>query len=284
MSPPISKDWWIAAALTSATLPAAVAQTPVATQARAGVVSAVTPNAPVTSNQKMVMVGNDVVPGQRLSTGPQGQLHVLFLDQSAITLGPDSELVIETFQFDPATRQGQIRLGLAKGLLRVVGGQISKTHATVIATSHGRIEISGGITLVETNGQNTSGTFLFGQQMSASDTNGNTQTITRAGFGSTIGSSGVSEASRISTSALNNMLGQLETRPSGFNPNTNVSPAPSGQLISTGNTPGGSNNPGGSLSNDRLKNVVDANAGSNPTNFTKTLLGTGQPQYPIPQS
>lgn len=277
MSPPISKDWWIAAALTSATLPAAVAQTPVATQARAGVVSAVTPNAPVTSNQKMVMVGNDVVPGQRLSTGPQGQLHVLFLDQSAITLGPDSELVIETFQFDPATRQGQIRLGLAKGLLRVVGGQISKTHATEIATSHGRIEISGGITLVETNGQNTSGTFLFGQQMSATDTNGNTQTVTRAGFGTSFGSNQPpSSPQRIPVNQLNAQLNSLETRPNGsIQGNPNPSPAPNGQLMSTGNTPGGVSNPGGSLSNDRLKTVVDTNAGNNPTNFTRTLTGTG---------
>lgn len=275
MSPPISKDWWIAAALTSATLPAAVAQTPVAAQARAGVVSAVTPNAPVTSNQKMVMVGNDVVPGQRLSTGPQGQLHVLFLDQSAITLGPDSELVIETFQFDPATRQGQIRLGLAKGLLRVVGGQISKTHATVIATSHGRIEISGGITLVETNGQNTSGTFLFGQQMSATDTNGNTQTVTRAGFGTSFGSNQPpSNPQRIPVNQLNAQLNSLETRPNNNTGNQQPGGAPPGQLLSTG-APGGSSNPGNTLANDRLKNVVDTNAGSNPTNFTKTLLGTG---------
>ncbi|MCZ8221288.1 MAG: FecR domain-containing protein [Acidovorax sp.] len=276
MSPPISKDWWIAAALTSATLPAAVAQTPVATQARAGVVSAVTPNAPVTSNQKMVMVGNDVVPGQRLSTGPQGQLHVLFLDQSAITLGPDSELVIETFQFDPATRQGQIRLGLAKGLLRVVGGQISKTHATEIATSHGRIEISGGITLVETNGQNTSGTFLFGQQMSATDTNGNTQTVTRAGFGTSFGSNQPpSNPQRIPVNQLNAQLSSLETRPNNNTGNQQPGGAPPGQLLSTGDRPGGGGNPGDNIANDRLKNVVDTNAGNNPTNFTKTLLGTG---------
>lgn len=277
MSPPISKDWWIAAALTSATLPAAVAQTPVDTQARAGVVSAVTPSAPVTSNQQMVMVGNDVVPGQRLSTGPHGQLHVLFLDQSAITLGLDSELVIETFQFDPATRQGQIRLVLAKGLLRVVGGQISKTHATVITTSHGHFEISGGITMVESDGQRASGTFLFGQSMSTTDSNGNRQTITRAGFGADLTGGGHTDPRRVSTSQLSSQLNRLETRLDGGNLGSQTpSPAPTGQLISTGSTPGGVINPGDSLANDRLKNVVDNNAGSNPSNRLQTLLGTGQ--------
>lgn len=280
MSPPISKDWWIAAALTSATLPAAVAQTPVGTQARAGVVSAVTPNAPVTSNQKMVMVGNDVVPGQRLSTGPEGQLHVLFLDQSAITLGPDSELVIETFQFDPATRQGQIRLGLAKGLLRVVGGQISKTNPAAITTPHGRVEISGGIALVSATANATTSTFLFGQQMRVTDNSGTTSNITRPGFGVTSSNGGVpSEPQRTAPSQLTSVLNQLETRSNGGTQgNPNPSPAPTGQLISTGNTPGGVSNPGGSLSNDRLKNVVDSNAGNNPTLTLKTILGTGQSQ------
>src|SRR5690606_34679866 len=116
-----------------------------------------------------------------------GQLHLLFLDQSAVTLGPDSELVLETFQFDPATRQGQIRLGLNKGLVRVVGGQISKNQPTVVSTPHGKVETQGGITIAETNGQNTSGTFLFGQRMTATDNNGNTQTVTRPGFGTSFG-------------------------------------------------------------------------------------------------
>lgn len=275
MSPPISKDWWIAAALTSAALPAAVAQTPVDTQARAGVVSAVTPNAPVTSNQKILMVGNDVEPGQRLSTGPNGQLHVLFLDQSAITLGPDSELVIETFQFDPATRQGQIQLGLAKGLLRVVGGQISKTHATTITTSHGRVEISGGITMVETNGQNTSGTFLFGQGMTATDTNGNTQTVTRAGFGTSFGSGQSPSASqRIPVNQLNDQLGRLESTPNNNPGNQQPSGAPPGQLVSTGNAPGGTSNPGNTLANDRLKNVVNTTSGADPGKILRAIMGS----------
>lgn len=277
MSPPISKDWWIAAALTSATLPAAVAQTPVGTQARAGVVSAVTPNAPVTSNQKMVMVGNDVVPGQRLSTGPQGQLHVLFLDQSAITLGPDSELVIETFQFDPATRQGQIRLGLTKGLLRVVGGQISKTNPAAITTPHGWVEISGGIAMINSDPNKTDATFLFGESMRIAGNNGEIGTITRPGFGSTIGSNGVSAPQRTPTSQLNSLFSQLETRQNGGNQgNPNPSPAPSGQLMSTGSTPGGGSNPGDSLSNDRLKNVVDTNEGTISQRTLQNILGSGQ--------
>lgn len=275
MSPPISKDWWLAAALSSAAVPAAMAQAN-PNAPRAGVVTAVSVGAPATSNAQTLMVGNQVVSGQTFTTGPSGQLHLLFLDQSAVTLGPDSELVLDTFQFDPATRQGQIRLGLNKGLVRVVGGQISKTQPTVVSTPHGKVEIQGGITMVETNGQNTSGTFLFGQGMSATDTNGNTLTITRAGFGTSFGSNQPPSAPlRIPVNQLNGQLNRLESSPNNNPGNQQPGGAPPGQLISTGNTPGGNSNPGVTLANDRLKKVVDTNTGNNPTNFTKTLTGTG---------
>lgn len=275
MTPPISKDWWIAAALTSAALPTAFAQT--APTPRAGVVSAITASAPSSSNQKTVVVGDNVVPGETLRTGPDGQLHVLFLDQSAVTLGADSELVIDTFNYDPATRQGQIRLRLNQGLLRVVGGHISKTTATEIATSQGKVEIRGGISVIESRPNGTSATFLFGQQMQATSNDGNTQIITRPGFGSTIGSQGVSTPSRTSPQQLTAQIQQLETRPNSINQgNPNPAPAPAGQLISTGNMPGGANNPGGTLANDRLKSVVDNTVGSNPSQTLRNLLSVGQ--------
>ncbi len=275
MTPPISKDWWMAAALTGATLPGAFAQT--ASTPQAGVVSAITASAPATANRKTVVVGDSVQPGETLRTGPDGQLHVLFLDQSAVTLGADSEMVIETFSYDPATKQGQIRLRLNQGLLRVVGGHISKTTATEVATSQGKVEISGGISVIESRPNGTSATFLFGQQMRATDNTGNTQTITRPGFGSSIGSQGVSTPSRTSPQQLTAQLQQLETRPGGSNQgNPNPAPAPAGQLLSTGNMPGGASNPGGTLAHDRLKSVVDNSVASNPSQTLRNLLSVGQ--------
>jgi hypothetical protein len=275
MTPPISKDWWIAAALTSAALPTAFGQT--ASPPRAGVVSAITSSAPATTNAKTVMVGDDVVPGETLRTGPDGQLHVLFLDQSAVTLGADSELVIDTFTYDAATKQGQIRLRLNQGLLRVVGGHISKTTATEIATAHGKVEIRGGITLVNSDANSTNATFLFGQQMQMTDNNGNSQNVTRPGFSVASSSQGMPAPSRTDSQQLRLLLNQLETRPNNVSQvNSNPSPAPNGQLLSTGNTPGGTTNPGNALANDRLRNVVDTRETANPTQTLRNILGVSQ--------
>lgn len=277
MTPPISKDWWLAAALSTAALPTAMAQGPSAPANRTGVVTAVAPGGTVTGNNEVMVVGSSVMPGQRLRTDANGQLHLLFLDQSALTLGPDSELTIDEFRFDPATRQGQIRLGLAKGVVRVVGGQISKNTATVIATPHGKLELLGGIALAETNNNGTSGTFLFGQQMRAISNNGNTTTVTRPGFGTNLSDSGVGTPQRTSSVGLNALLTRLESSATA----TNNAPPPPGQLLSTSDRPGGTSNPGSTLANDRLKNVVDANAGSTPSLTVRDLLGSN---YVIPVS
>lgn len=274
MTPPISKDWWIAAALTGATLPAAQAQT--APAPGAGIVSAITASAPATANTKTVVVGDSVQPGETLRTGANGQLHVLFLDQSSATMGPDTELVIDTFNYDPATRQGEIRLRLNQGLVRVVGGHISKNTATAIITDFGRVEIRGGISVIESGPNQSSGTFLFGQHMTMQDNSGQTQTITRPGFGSSLGPQGVSAPSRISPQQLNAQLQQLEPRQgSGNQGNPNPAPAPAGQLISTGNTPGGGS-PGVGLTPDRVQTSVDRHVNANPTQTLQNLLGTGR--------
>lgn len=275
MTPPISKDWWLAAALSTAALPTTMAQAPSASANRTGVVTAVAPGGTVTGNNEVMVVGSSVLPGQRLRTDANGQLHLLFLDQSALTLGPDSELTIDEFRFDPATRQGQIRLGLAKGVVRVVGGQISKNTATVIATPHGKLELLGGIALAETNSDRTSGIFLFGQQMRATSNNGDTTTITRPGFGVDLSGTAMSTPRPPPTSDLNALLNRLESRPTNTG-NANPPPAPAGQLLSTGNRPGGASNPGSTLANDRLKNVVDVNTGSSPSLTLRDLLGSSQ--------
>ena len=164
MSPPFYRDWWLAAALTSTALPVGIAQaadipTPV------GVVTALSPSGTPADGGNTLHVGSDITPGMRLHTQSDSPLHVLFLDQSALTLGPDSELTIDEFRYDADTRQGQIRLGLNKGSLRIVGGHISKNNAAVITTPDATVEVLGGITLVSVSGGATQSTFLFGQQM-----------------------------------------------------------------------------------------------------------------------
>ena len=49
-------------------------------------------------------------------TGEKGQTQMLFVDQSALTIGPNSDLVLDEFVYDPNTETGTIVMSATKGL------------------------------------------------------------------------------------------------------------------------------------------------------------------------
>lgn len=208
MSPPIPKDWWLAAALTGAALPSALAQSaPAAGTQPAGVVTGAQQGKPAMV-QPLYM---DAARGQRVVTGPGQTVHVLFPDQSALTVGPGSEVVISQLEYNPQDKSGSIVVNMTKGLLRVVGGFISKRNEIQVRTATATVGIRGGISTVESDGESNSATFLFGQQMHVTDNNGNNRQITRPGFGVSFGSGGLGEPRRSSTSSLQSQLNRLGT-------------------------------------------------------------------------
>ncbi|MBX3656195.1 MAG: FecR domain-containing protein [Ramlibacter sp.] len=209
MSPPIHKDWWLAAALTSATLPTALAQPATPAGGRqTGVVTTVTKGASPVSTSSAIYI--DGTSGQKLVTGPNQSMHVLFSDQSAMTLGPNSEVVIAEYRFDKKTQDGNLLVDMTKGLLRVVGGFLSKSRDTVVRTNTATVGIRGGISTIENNGQTTRGTFLFGNHMTMSNTGGDSQTVTRPGFGLTGSGNGIGTPQRITSNDLTQQLSQFD--------------------------------------------------------------------------
>ncbi|MCK6441637.1 FecR family protein [Elstera cyanobacteriorum] len=249
MTPADAKDWWLAAAALTSTLtavPSAQADTATPTE-KAGVVSGLKPDVRTAKGDRVLYVGSDMYRGEKLVTGPEGSLHILFMDQSSITLGPNSELTIDEFVYDPNAKKGKIGVSLAAGLARVVGGHISKTNETTVKTASGTIGIRGGISLVSVTPNSTQSTFLFGQQMTATTNNGTTTTITRPGFSTSLsGQNPPSEPTR-ATSTLTQSLTNLDEYVASSQPRQ-PTPTPPGDLISTGN---GGTSPGG-LSNNRL--------------------------------
>ncbi|MFD2261533.1 FecR domain-containing protein [Lacibacterium aquatile] len=236
-------------------------------------------SAPGRAGEKILYLGDQTYRNETLRNETSGPTHIMFLDQSSLTIGPGAELTIDEFVYDPGTRQGKISLNLVKGLVRVVGGDISKTNETTIKTPVGTIGIRGGITVIDSQISTTRAEYLFGQSMRTTDQNGNTQTVTRAGFGVDLNSSGdQSPPRRTTASDLSSLLNRLETQPT-QQPNRAQSPAPPGQLISTGNRGVSPNN---TIAPDRLKSVTDTNSGVNPQLTLKDILGNGT--TPIPAS
>jgi len=98
-------------------------------QEKVGISSAVNQDAngtpPGQATRKLV-IGQEVVFNEHIVTAAAGQTQLLFLDESAMTIGPGSDLTIDQFVYDPKTGSGRLAMSATKGLLRFVGGKLSK--------------------------------------------------------------------------------------------------------------------------------------------------------------
>ncbi len=60
---------------------------------------------------------------------PGPRLQIMLLDESAITLGPDAQLTIDEFVYDPAnTNTNALSASIAKGAFRLVTGAIARQN------------------------------------------------------------------------------------------------------------------------------------------------------------
>src|SRR5437588_514776 len=80
---------------------------------RVGVNSAVNPAAegtPPGAASRRLVLGQEVVYNERISTTAEGQTQILFLDESSMTVGPNSNLTIDQFVYDPNSGTGKLAM------------------------------------------------------------------------------------------------------------------------------------------------------------------------------
>lgn len=118
---------------------------------KAGVAAAVNPEAnsqPPNEKMQVLHVGQNVIRNERITTQNAGQVQLLFVDGSTLTLGPNSEIVIDEFVFDPKSKTGSMTATVTAGLLRYVGGKVSKTKDVNFYTPSGVVTVRGGIAII----------------------------------------------------------------------------------------------------------------------------------------
>ena len=71
-------------------------------------------------------VGMRVQDGDTVKTGSDGSVGISMSDDSLLSAGPGSVLVLDRFAFDAATQRGRFDASLNKGTLSVVSGRIAK--------------------------------------------------------------------------------------------------------------------------------------------------------------
>ena len=130
--------------------------------------------------ERVLRIGVDVQANELITTSANDRAHLLFLDGSSLTVGPNAQLTIDKFVFDPNTKTGELAINASKGVLRLVGGKISKSGPIVITTPANTVGIRGGITILDVKANQTDSVFVFGKDMTVRAA-GHTQVATRPG-------------------------------------------------------------------------------------------------------
>lgn len=121
---------------------------PAFAESNVGVTAAVNQDAKGTvgSSVKTISLGDSVVFNQRIQTGGSGLVQVLLADGTTFMVGPNSDLVIDKFVYDPNAGTAQVTASFTKGVLRFIGGQTSKTeNGVTINTPVGTMGIRGAM-------------------------------------------------------------------------------------------------------------------------------------------
>ncbi|MDC1427948.1 FecR domain-containing protein, partial [Rhodospirillaceae bacterium] len=122
--------------------------------------------------QRKLKTGLEVYFNEKVETGPVGRTQLLFKDGTAITIGPNANMTIDKYVFDPNTGTGDMALSVTKGVFRIVGGRISKRKPIKLKTPVATLGVMGGIVVVDqaANGK-LNADFLFGNKMTVTANN-----------------------------------------------------------------------------------------------------------------
>jgi hypothetical protein len=91
-----------------------------------GIVGAI--SGTVKTETRELKAGDKIYLNETIYAGAGSGTQILLLDQSTFTVGEDSEVVMDTFVFDPATNDGKIVASVKQGSLKVISGLISKKN------------------------------------------------------------------------------------------------------------------------------------------------------------
>ncbi len=131
---------------------------------------------------RQLQIGAAVFHNERIVTGPTGRAHLIMLDRSTLTVGPNSEITIEKFDYNAKERTGDFILRAAKGFFRLVGGFVSKKKPVRLKMAMGTIGIRGGIVSVSVNADGSiDALFLYGDQATWEGDDGQTAELNRGG-------------------------------------------------------------------------------------------------------
>jgi trimeric autotransporter adhesin len=201
---------------------------PAAAQEKVGINAAVNTDAngtPPGGATRRLVIGQEVVHNEHIATDARGQAQILFLDGSSVSVGPEADLLIDEFIYDPSTGTGKMTLTAVQGAMRFVGGKLSKQEDAVsVHLGTATIGVRGGVFFADTHrGGKSEVIFVYGKAVTVTGANGSTQELFRPGFAVDIDPTGIVSSPHIAPPGETvGILTQLDGRAGGTGGATKV--------------------------------------------------------------
>ena len=79
-------------------------------------------------NNESLVDGSKIFFGDTIISKEKSNAQILFLDQTVLTLGEDTEVTIDEFIYDPKSNKGSFISNVKSGTVKFITGQISKQN------------------------------------------------------------------------------------------------------------------------------------------------------------
>lgn len=161
-----------------------------------GVASAVNTSAVGTDpsgSVRTLTLGDNVIFNERIKTDTSGLLQILLADGTSFTVGPNSDLTIDRFVYDPDSGNAEVAATMTKGVFRFIGAKTSKFAGGVKLNSPvGTIGIRGGVADITLPGDGNDGRvdMIFGDELTLTGTNGESKRVYQPGYSIVISAQG----------------------------------------------------------------------------------------------
>jgi hypothetical protein len=224
----------------------ASAQVPASTLLKIGTAAAVAGSVKAVSAGSVaghvISSGKPLYTNDHVTTDAAGRLQVLLIDETIFTLGPNSDMVLDDFVYDPKTSAGKITATIAKGAFRFVTGKIAQRDPSKlkIKVAVGTIGVRGSIGVGETGPGGT--TIINGGARNAdnhddaagiyAESGGKVVNLPQPGVGTHISPDGKIAGASFMGGELNRIMGTLQT-PAGKGGGKGGEPAGSGRRTAT---------------------------------------------------
>ena len=136
------------------------------------------------SAQRTLAKADPVHANENIITRKDSATELRFIDETMIKVGPDAQVALDRFVFDPSSGAEQVTVNMVKGMLRFISGKMRKS-AYAIRTPAATISVRGTIFTLNVRGDGSTALHVEEGEVTVEGTGGGSVDVT-AGLATTV--------------------------------------------------------------------------------------------------